>query len=154
MSLIHCIYASTASHAFAPRELAELLARARQGNADRDVSGILLHIDGNFFQVLEGEAVTVDALYEHILKDPRHTRVTMIVREPIARRAFADWSMGFAELAADELDDTPGLNDFFNNRSCLYELNPGRAKKLLTAFAAGRWRSHMPAQAAPLLDAH
>lgn len=49
MSLIHCIYTSTASHAFAPRELADLLVRARQDNAARSVSGMLLHIDGNFF---------------------------------------------------------------------------------------------------------
>lgn len=152
MSLIHCIYASTASRAFAPRELAELLARARHGNAARDVSGILLHIGGNFFQVLEGEAATVDALFELIRHDPRHTRVTAIVREPIARRAFADWSMGFAEMTASDFDDATGLNDFFASGSCLDQLNPGRAKKLLTAFAAGRWRGHAPAAALAALN--
>jgi hypothetical protein len=56
--------------------------------------------------------------------------------------------MGFAEMASRQLGRTLGLNDFFDGGSCLYELNPGRAKKLLTAFAAGRWRSRE--QAAPL----
>ena len=152
MSLIHCIYASTATRPVSDRELSELLQRARVSNAAHGLSGILLHVDGSFFQVLEGEAATVDAVYERIRCDPRHSRVTIIVREPIARRAFADWSMGFAEMASTQLGHTLGLNDFFDGASCLYQLNPGRAKKLLTAFAAGRWRSRThaasPAQVA------
>jgi len=140
MSMIHCIYASTASRAYGPQELADLLTVARARNLERGVSGVLLHIDGNFFQVLEGQAEVVDALYERIARDPRHARVTLIVRERIARRAFADWSMGFAEIASAQLSDTLGLNDFFDGGSYLDRLTPGRAKKLLTAFAAGRWR--------------
>jgi len=147
MSLIHCIYASTASSACPPREFAELLGYARAKNSERGITGMLLHVDGNFFQVLEGEPAAVDPLFERIAVDPRHSRVTMIMREPIARRAFADWSMGFADMASSQLNNTLGMNDFFDGASCLYLLNPGRAKKLLTAFAAGRWRS--PA-AAPL----
>lgn len=138
--MIHCIYASTASRAYGPQELADMLTVARARNLARGVSGILLYIDGSFFQVLEGEAEVVDALYQRIAEDPRHFRVTTIMRERIARRAFADWSMGFAELASAQLGDSLGLNDFFNSASCLDMLTPGRAKKLLTAFAAGRWR--------------
>ncbi|MBK6660021.1 MAG: BLUF domain-containing protein [Proteobacteria bacterium] len=144
MSMIHCIYASTASRAYRPQELTDMLNDARARNLARGVSGILLYIDGNFFQVLEGEASVVDALYARIARDERHTRVTTIMREPIARRAFADWSMGFAELGPSELGETLGLNDFFDSGSCLATLTPGRAKKLLTAFAAGRWRHAAP----------
>ena len=141
MGLIHCIYASTATRAFTDGELESLLCHARASNAERGLSGILLYVDGSFFQVLEGEAATVDALYQRIAGDPRHERVTVIIREPIARRAFADWSMGFAEMAANQLGQALGSNDFFEGGSCLHQLGPGRAKKLLTAFATGRWRS-------------
>jgi hypothetical protein len=144
MSLIHCIYASTSTGTFSPRELAELLGQARVNNAARGVSGILLHVDGSFFQVLEGEPADVDPLFTRILSDPRHRQVTMIMREPIARRCFADWSMGFAEVATTDLTHGLSVNDFFETGSCLYLLNSGRAKKLLTAFAAGRWRSRAP----------
>jgi EAL domain-containing protein (putative c-di-GMP-specific phosphodiesterase class I) len=34
-----------------------------------------------------------------------------------------------------------GMNDFFTYASCFGELNQGRAKKLLTAFKEGRWRT-------------
>lgn len=141
MGLIHCIYASTATQTFSADELQAVLSHARASNAANGLSGILLHVDGSFFQVLEGEAATVDAVYQRITDDPRHERVTIIIREPIARRAFAEWSMGFAEMAANQLDQALGSNDFFEGGSCLHQLSPGRAKKLLTAFATGRWRS-------------
>ena len=147
MGLSHCIYASTATRRFTERELESLLCHARVGNAAHGLSGILLHVDGSFFQVLEGEAAAVDALYQRIADDPRHERVTVIIREPIARRAFADWSMGFAEMDVSQLSHTLDSNDFFAGGSCLHQLGPGRAKKLLTAFATGRWRS--AAQFAP-----
>ena len=141
MGLIHCIYASTATRALGPDEVGALLLAARTKNASQGLSGILLHVDGSFFQVLEGEAAAVDSIYQRIAADPRHNHVTIIIREPIPRRAFADWTMGFAEMASSQLGELLGANDFFANGSCLYELGPGRAKKLLTAFASGRWRS-------------
>lgn len=155
MSMIHCIYASTASRAYGPHELADMLTAARTRNLARGVSGILLYIEGSFFQVLEGEAAVVDPLFARIASDPRHSRVTIIMREPIARRAFEGWSMGFAELASCELGATLGSNDFFVSGSCLDLLTPGRAKKLVTAFAAGRWRRAAPVvRALKVADAH
>ena len=131
-----------------------MLTEARARNLARGVSGILLYVEGSFFQVLEGEAAVVDPLFARIACDPRHSRVTMIMREPIARRAFDGWSMGFAELASAELGATLGMNDFFDSGSCLDMLTPGRAKKLLTAFAAGRWRQvASPARALEAVNA-
>ena len=43
------------------------------------MSGILLLIDGRFFQVLEGAAAVVDALYQRIAGDRRQERVTVII---------------------------------------------------------------------------
>jgi hypothetical protein len=65
---------------------------------------------------------------------------SMPIRELIAERDFADWTMGFASVSPEKLRKIPGLNDFFRDGSCFSELDPGRAKKLLAAFAEGRWR--------------
>jgi hypothetical protein len=104
---------------------------------------MLLYSDGNFFQVLEGEAATVDALYEKLHRDKRHQQLTLIIREPIARRSFADWSMGFSSATPEELAKIDGLNDFFEAGSCFTDLDSGRAKKLLAAFAEGSWRVNL-----------
>jgi hypothetical protein len=143
--LIHLIYASAASRPMSSTELGALLARARERNTSLGLSGMLLYADGSFFQVLEGKPDVVLGLYERIERDPRHNQVTCIIHEPIPRRCFGAWSMGFSNLsAADELAHAPGANDFFGRAQSFNDVSYGRAKKLLAAFAAGRWRSPCP----------
>jgi hypothetical protein len=72
--------------------------------------------------------------------DKRHSHLTLIIREPIPERQFAEWTMGFSSVSADKLRKVPGLNDFFRKGSSFTELDAGRAKKLLSAFVEGRWR--------------
>ncbi len=129
-------------------ELTGLLRHARGANASVGLTGVLLHVDGSFFQVLEGEPAVLDTVFRKIEADPRHCDLVSIIREPIRARAFADWTMGFASLSMTELQAITGTNDFFGDSSVLSRLGQGRAKKLLTAFAAGRWRSRVGAPVA------
>jgi Sensors of blue-light using FAD len=138
--LIRCIYASLAAPSFKEDELPLLLERARHANAGQSLTGMLLYIEGSFFQVLEGEAEAVDAVYTRIIRDPRHTRVTLIIREPIAQRDFSEWTMGFSVVDRLDAGELIGENDFFTKASCIDDLDAGRAKKLLAAFRNGRWR--------------
>jgi len=153
-SIIHYIYSSRALHPFTTGELGVLLEKARVNNARMGVSGMLLYADGTFFQVLEGEPEAVNAVFDRIGRDPRHDQVTKIINEVIPRRAFGDWTMGFAHASADEVDHLPGLNDFFGEGSILTRVDTGRARKLLNAFAAGRWRARLgPPTPAPAMAA-
>jgi Sensors of blue-light using FAD len=139
--VIHLIYASVATQDMGTAELTDLLQKARLANETLGLTGMLLHSDRNFFQVLEGESAVVDKLYEKIIRDHRHEQCTLIIREPIARRSFGDWSMGFSHVSPEELGRIEGLNDFFHTGSCLTQLDAGRAKKILAAFAGGSWRA-------------
>ena len=64
-----------------------------------------------------------------------------LIEEPLEKRSFADWSMGYSEVTRSELASIPGLNDFFFERSSFEGLEAGRAKALLAAFRDGKWRS-------------
>jgi hypothetical protein len=141
-SLEHVIYASVATEEFGAAQVAELLNKARAANELTGLTGMLLHSDsdGSFFQVLEGEPAAIDLLLQKLAQDKRHSHLTIIIREPIAERAFAEWTMGFASVSPEKLRQIPGLNDFFKEGSCFTDLDSGRAKKLLAAFAEGRWR--------------
>jgi hypothetical protein len=139
--LSHLIYASSADSKMSDAELRAILYRARTVNSQLDITGILLHTEGSYFQVLEGDAEAIDSLYAKIAHDKRHTNVVLIVREPIASRSFADWSMGFASVTSKDVAGIIGANDFFQKKTCFYDLSAGRAKKLLAAFADGRWRA-------------
>ena len=141
--LIRCIYASASDIAFSDAELAELLKIARIRNAGLGVTGMLLYVEGSFFQVIEGRAEIVDGLFARIEMDNRHKKVTLIIREPIPARDFADWTMGYADVSRTELSTIPGLNDFFLSGVSFNEMAPGRAKILLEAFRQGKWRRHL-----------
>ena len=139
--LVHCIYTSAATQRMGLGALVELLEVARRRNDATHITGILLYSDGAFFQILEGAADDVDECFGRILKDPRHTKVTRIIRESISKRDFEEWSMGFSELKPEVLQEIEGMNDFFAGGVCFDRLDPTRAKKLLHAFASGRWRT-------------
>lgn len=148
-TLIHLIYCSAARERFTPRMLAELLQDARRFNSQHGITGILLYTDGSFFQVLEGDEKTLDALFASISRDPRHNQVTLIIREPIRRRTFADWTMGYADMSAAEVNSIAGASDFFTKGESYANLDPSRAKKILAAFKQGRWRARLSDSATP-----
>lgn len=140
--LEHIIYASVATQHFGSTELAELLQKSRASNERLGLTGMLLHADsdGSFFQVLEGEPAALDQLFQKLLMDKRHSHVTLIIREPITKRSFGEWSMGFSGISHAKLRKLPGLNDFFRKGSSFTELDAGRAKRFLVAFSEGYWR--------------
>ena len=141
-ALSHIIYASSASPGFDEAELVPLLEASRIKNARLEITGMLLYTSGSFFQVIEGEAAVLDQLLRTITADPRHKNVTKIIEEPIAERDFEDWTMGFSEISISDLNLIDGFGDYFREGDTFGDLPAGRAKKLLAAFAGGRWRLH------------
>lgn len=142
-NLVHLMYCSTATRSMSNDDLLGLLKTARERNLEHDVTGMLLYENGGFFQIIEGDVETIDKLYALIESDARHHELIKIIHEPIARRAFADWTMGFSRLTASEIADITGANDFFAAGESLTRLDPGRAKKILHAFRDGRWRARI-----------
>lgn len=103
-------YVSSATELMSEEALGALLDRSRGRNASVGITGLLLYLDGNFFQVIEGPDEAIEALYLSISRDCRHRHMRKIVDRAIDRRDFPSWSMGFRRLRAD---DGPGP-DFLN----------------------------------------
>ncbi len=95
-SLFRLMYVSSGVRMFNDEELAELLAVARRNNAQLGITGMLLYLDGNFLQVLEGNESDVRRLFATISRDVRHRGLIVLLSQPIETRAFPDWSMGFS----------------------------------------------------------
>lgn len=64
-------------------------------NNQRDaVTGVLLYLNGIFFQVIEGEELSIDKLYNKILIDERHTDILCLKTEnDITEKMFPNWAM-------------------------------------------------------------
>jgi hypothetical protein len=134
------VYCSVAIRPFDTKDIVDLLTISRKNNEKFGITGMLLYIDETFFQVLEGNEESLHNLYKKIECDERHTKVVKLIEEPIDKRTFSDWSMGYAKASRAELSTIPGLNDFFVRGLAFNALEKGRAKLLLEAFREGKWR--------------
>jgi hypothetical protein len=138
-SLTSLIYASQSTESFHEYEIPDLLQQARIANARQEFTGMLLYICGSFLQVIEGRPEMVDAVFSRILRDTRHTQLTLIARESISERAFEGWTMMHKTLDLVEAGELIGEIDYFTAPTWLARLDVGRAKKLLSA-ASLRWQ--------------
>lgn len=77
------------------REIGSILQASRRNNNREHVTGALIFNSGVFAQVLEGLTAPLEATFERIQRDDRHSRVQVLALDKIESRAFPDWSMGF-----------------------------------------------------------
>ena len=104
MTLRAIAYLSTASQRETPISiLDDILKKSREFNASQKVTGVLLLNDGNFFQYIEGPSCGVVQVFKRITDSPWHFGFIELLDAPIARRHFSDWTMGFAQMPANEL---------------------------------------------------
>jgi hypothetical protein len=141
--MIAVIYASTETEPFSAAALADLLGKARENNRVLEVSGMLLHHNGSFLQVLEGEESVVDALFQKIAKDPRHTRMMTIKRASISQRAFPGWSMGFVAPTSAIVKKLEGFDGFLQSGLLPTSAAADCLCEILYGFRTGKWRQRV-----------
>lgn len=74
-------------------ELPKIIASAKEFNSANGITGILLHKDNFFIQMLEGHEEKVKSLYIKIMQDKRHKNVTTLMQRYSEDRLFSEWSM-------------------------------------------------------------
>ncbi|WP_375436018.1 BLUF domain-containing protein [uncultured Hymenobacter sp.] len=104
----HLIYSSSATYLFSDTELQALLAKARSRNEQYNVTGVLLYHEGQFMQLLEGEAEAVHSLYSIIAQDSRHTGILKLADKPISARSFPEWAMAFRPVETEAFAQVTG----------------------------------------------
>ena len=84
-------------------DIKQLLDAAIKKNARLNVTGFLMSHSSGFIQYIEGEAQVIDALYETICADTRHSNPTTLLEGEIAKRIYQDWNMGHVYIDDDSL---------------------------------------------------
>ena len=137
MALIQLIYVSTAVIELPEHMLDAILESSVRHNGAHGITGLLLYRRGSFMQVLEGEAADVDEVYRRICRDQRHYAVMELLREEIAERSFARWSMGFHRVEDSDLQDRPEFAPLLFKGFSAESIGarPGKALHVLQSFS-------------------
>lgn len=122
MELRQIIYTSIASSQMNSRQLLDLLHEARGYNAVDGITGLLIHSDGHFMQVIEGSDENIEDVYQRIKRDSRHQDIHIIADKKISERMFPHWSMGCADFDDPILATLPGIKTDLTNPIQVEEL--------------------------------
>ena len=146
------LYVSQATRNIPASDLDDILAVGRANNLARDLSGILVHVDSGFLQILEGQRDAVMQMYGRIAEDPRHSHPRVLVDRTVAARSFSGWSLGYEHLkgAKDEMAGMFGIV----REAIAGHLSPGAGRvvaTMLETFYRLEMDVHLPraAQRAP-----
>lgn len=135
------VYVSAGSETACEDDVARILSTARRNNSAADITGMLLHMDFGFLQILEGGREAVQRTYARILRDPRHTMILKLVDEEITERLFGDWSMGFDRLTPDRA----GMVDVFRiSRDALAKKVPPENSAMIATLVGNFYRVNHP----------
>lgn len=97
--LVRLVYASRSTAPLNHETIAGILAQSEKNNREAGITGVLCICHGNIFmQALEGGRDEVNQLYGRIVRDTRHTDVTLLDYAEISERRFAGWRMGRVDL--------------------------------------------------------
>jgi len=134
-SIYQVLYHSQVAHPPSESDLHALLAEAQRFNARHQITGLLLYSAGRYVQVLEGAQADVQALYARICRDPRHAQVVTVSEGPGPQRLFANWSMGFGQVAAPDVDRVLAAVQAPPPLLALPPVDDAHLRTLLQAFA-------------------
>ena len=134
--LFRMAYISAASKPFSKGGLLNLVNDSRNLNSRSHVTGILLHKDGHFMQVLEGTEKGVKATFDRISKDTRHFGIIVLIKEAATERFFPGRPMAFWNLDLPDQRTVPGYDEFLDTPLTGKEFasQPSRCEKLLLLF--------------------
>lgn len=136
MELVTLVYVSSAARSFKDSDIQDILRFSRESNEKKGITGLLLFKDGNFMQVLEGDAQVIDDLHDKISNDTRHTGIITLLRQPIQSRSFSDWKMGFKDIGKLAEEEKISWSDYLDHplTDPSYVSNPSKAYRLLESF--------------------
>jgi hypothetical protein len=132
MALHRIIYMSIANSNLSIEEIKLLWTEAKQKNKKININGILLYIDGDFFQVIEGEKDAVVDLFDSIKLDKRHKSIITVYNGRIDKIEFPDWSMAFSSTDYKRIQKLLGFESI--TRKNLSKIDDKIAITLINTF--------------------
>ena len=78
MNIYRLIYRSRATEPVDLMQISTIVEDSAENNRTLGVTGLLLASNTHFYQVLEGSQQAVNQVFDRIIRDPRHSEVTLV----------------------------------------------------------------------------
>jgi hypothetical protein len=137
--MFQLMYVSTSAWPLAHSDLNAILDISRANNRRYGVTGLLLHLDRGFLQILEGPKTAVTAVFDNIRRDHRHIGVRVLLVQDVPGRLFAGWTMGY-DRWTHQTARTGGL--FQITRQAIDEAIPPEKAAALAVLLRNFYRVH------------
>jgi hypothetical protein len=132
------IYSSVRNAICTDEEIQKILNSCERNNPSKSITGVLVHSNNYFLQFLEGDENELMALYNHIKKDSRHSKVILLNKGTIEGRMFPSWHMGYKDADKDNVtlitDATDNESETFNKLLKGGVIEDSKALKMLSRF--------------------
>lgn len=131
------IYLSAATKLFSNTDLLDILTVSRLKNTSLGITGLLIYHEGSIIQILEGDEMQLNLVFDSIKNDARHKNIIKYGNFNIAEKSFPDWSMGFKQISDDNWKKLEGYLDLNEKEKFDWIKNSGNNQtiKLIKAFA-------------------
>lgn len=116
-------------------QVGDIVQQAARRNKKAGITGLLVFVEGQFIQILEGESTAVEATFERICCDFRHAQVKLVDLVAVKERLFASWSM--ARLCEGE-DPESSLDEDLRSVRYLLGVNARVAVERMHEYLLGR----------------
>jgi len=134
-ALHRLIYVSHAVGEMDAAAIERILTTARTFNTAAEITGLLLFHDGNFIQIIEGDAARLDALMARIRADRRHGGIIVLESRGVEARVFPEWSMGYApRLNGPQADGFVNLRRFAGKRDVVASARDADVDRQIDVF--------------------
>ena len=132
MSLYCLVYTSVAKQKMTDENLKTILKNSHFKYKTLNVTGVLLYQDPFFLHVLEGDEHILDEKFHKIIHNPAYHKVSLIYKQPILKRSFLTWIMGFNKKDGEHIDSILSLDTFYKSES--FKTHPKEIIDLLKMF--------------------
>lgn len=130
------VYTSIATIPMSDTDIGALMRRCQYHNAIHRLTGILLHKDMAFMQLIEGSEDAVDQLMCNIHQDPRHLSITMLTNERVTERQFGSRQMQYERIDDQTVKRVPEYSPFMDMALTdpHFREHPDQALELVSIF--------------------
>lgn len=125
------IYTSSGTAALDDFALREIAHSSSYRNQELGITGLLMFHEGSIMQILEGDQMSVQSLYNKLKRDIRHTGCIILSERMGEEREFSNWFMGYKNISGHKHADALfSLNQ--NSLSNILPQTPSEELDILT----------------------